>query len=176
MIDAWVIDDGSTTPVSSEVVLETLRARIGTGQLETWLTSSSGRSLGLVTNADRAMAVLLDGEDDPGEHAVDPGAHGSSKGFVLANGQYDVYPNEDTVPIGEAFRIVEHIIREGSRPPFTRCPPTTAWCSSTRWSPHRTSSWARTPATTTRTAPRTTSTATSSADLPGQGRCRREPK
>ncbi len=27
------------------------------------------------------------------------------------------------------------------RPPFTRCPPTTAWCSSNRWSPHRTSPW-----------------------------------
>ncbi|WP_406262312.1 hypothetical protein [Streptomyces nigra] len=43
-----------------------------------------------MTNAERAMVVLLEGEGDPGEHAVDPGAQGSSDGFVLSDGQDDV--------------------------------------------------------------------------------------
>ncbi|MEU0599887.1 hypothetical protein ABZ484_16815 [Streptomyces sp. NPDC006393] len=74
-----------------------------------------------MTNAERAMVLLLDGEGDPGEHAaVDPGAHGSSEGFILANGQYDEYPNEDAVAIGEAFRIVDHIVSEGSWPADAR--------------------------------------------------------
>ncbi|MYX32550.1 MULTISPECIES: hypothetical protein [unclassified Streptomyces] len=116
MIESWVIDDGSTVPVPSEVVLEALRARIDIGQLETWLTSSFGRLVAVVTNTERAMVMLLDGEGDPGEHAVDPGAHGASGGFVLLNGQHDEYPNEDTVPIGDALRIVGHIVGVGSWP------------------------------------------------------------
>lgn len=117
MVETWVIDDGSTTPLSSEAVREALRARIAGGRLDTWLTSSSGRALAFVTNTERVMVVLVDGEGDPGEHAVDPGAGGSSTGFVLANGEHDEYPDEDTVPIGEAFRIVEHIVGEGTWPP-----------------------------------------------------------
>ncbi|WP_307717599.1 hypothetical protein [Streptomyces sp. V4I23] len=121
MTECWVIDDGSSTvPVSSEAVLETLRVRIDSGRLETWLTSSSGRSLAFVTNTERAMVVLLEEEGDPGEHAVDPGTDGSSEGFVLSNGQHDEYPDEDTVPIGEAFRIVEHIVSTGSWPANAR--------------------------------------------------------
>ncbi|WP_123439916.1 hypothetical protein [Streptomyces sp. PanSC9] len=116
MIESWVINDGGTVPVSSEVVLETLRARFGRGQMEIWLSSSSGRSLGFVTNTERAMVMLLEAEGDPGEHAVAPGAVGSSKGFVLSNGLHDEYPDEDTVPVGEAFRIVEHIVSTGSWP------------------------------------------------------------
>ncbi|MFF3355367.1 hypothetical protein ACFYWN_22630 [Streptomyces sp. NPDC002917] len=120
MIEPWVIDDGITVPVLSERVLQTLRARIADGLLETWLTSSSGRSLAFVTNTERAMVVLLEGEGDPGEHAVDPGADGSSEGFVLSNGQHDEYPDEDTVPLDEAFRIIDHIVSKGSRPPNAR--------------------------------------------------------
>lgn len=56
------------------------------------------------------MVMLLDGEGDPGEHAVDPGAEGWSEGFVLGNGQHDEYPNEDTVRLTEGFRIVERIL------------------------------------------------------------------
>ncbi|WP_405901894.1 hypothetical protein OG696_00615 [Streptomyces sp. NBC_00656] len=112
MIESWVVDDGSTV----QVVLETLRAKIGEGQLEIWLTSSSGRKLAFVTNVERAMVVLMDGEDDAGEHAVDPGAEGSSGGFVLSNGQYDEYLDVDTVPLEEAFRIVDHIVGRGSWP------------------------------------------------------------
>ncbi|WP_406344370.1 hypothetical protein [Streptomyces sp. NBC_01578] len=120
MIEPWVIDDGITVPVLSERVLQTLRARIADGLLETWLTSSSGRSLAFVTNTERAMVVLLEGEGDPGEHAVDPGADGSSEGFVLSNGQHDEYPDEDTVPLDEAFRITDHIVSKGSWPPNAR--------------------------------------------------------
>ncbi|WP_189834123.1 hypothetical protein [Streptomyces zaomyceticus] len=116
MIESWVISDDSLVPVSSEMVLEVLRSRIDSGQLETWLTSSSGRSLSFVTNTERAMVMLLEDEGDPGEHAVDPGADGSSDGFVLSNGQDDEYPDEDTLPIREAFRLVEHIVGTGSWP------------------------------------------------------------
>ncbi|MFB7373449.1 hypothetical protein ACFC0D_26780 [Streptomyces sp. NPDC056222] len=120
MIESWVIDDDRTAPVSSEVVPETLRARIDSGQLETWLTSSSRRLLAFVTNTERAMVVLFDGEYGE-QHAVDPGAGGSSEGFVLSNGQDDEYPDEDAVPIGEAFRVVEHIVSTGSWPADGRC-------------------------------------------------------
>ncbi|MFJ5901182.1 hypothetical protein ACIQFZ_38630 [Streptomyces sp. NPDC093064] len=120
MIESWVIDDGSTVPVSSGAVVETLLARAGSAQLETWLTSSLGRSLAVVTNTERAMVMLLDEEGDPGEHAVDPGVEGASDGFVLSNGQHDEYPDRDTVSIGEAFRIVEHIVGTGSWPADAR--------------------------------------------------------
>lgn len=123
MTESWRIEDGDT--VSSSSVVEVLRARIGSGHLETWLTSSSGRSLAFVTNTERAMVMLLDGEGDPGEHAVDPGALGSSEGFVLANGQHDEYPDADTVPIGEAFRIVAHVVS------------TDSWPADARWSVDR---------------------------------------
>ncbi|MER7811850.1 hypothetical protein [Streptomyces sp900116325] len=116
MIESWVIDGGITVPVLSEMVLQTLRARIADGVLETWLTSSSGRSLAFVTNTERAMVVLLEGEGDPGEHAVDPGADGSSEGFVLSDGQHDEYPDEGTVPLEEAFRVVDHIVSKGTWP------------------------------------------------------------
>ncbi|MFE1285799.1 hypothetical protein [Streptomyces sp. NPDC058751] len=116
MIESWVIDDGDTVPVPPGAVPKALRARVGRGLFETWLTSSSGRSVTFVTNTERAMVVLLDGEGDPGGHAVDPGAEGSSEGFVLSNGQHDKYPAQDTVAIDEAFRIVEHIVSTGSWP------------------------------------------------------------
>ncbi|WP_017622434.1 hypothetical protein [Nocardiopsis chromatogenes] len=117
MTEAWVIEDGGGAPVSSETVEEMLRARIAQGRFEALLAGSSGRSLIFVTNGVRAMTVLLDEDGDPGEHAADPGAEGSSGGFVLSNGQHDTYPNEDTVPLEEAFRILGHILRDGSWPP-----------------------------------------------------------
>ncbi|MFE9138889.1 hypothetical protein [Streptomyces sp. NPDC007355] len=73
-----------------------------------------------MTNTGRAMVILLEEEVDPGEHAVDPGAVGSSDGFVLSNGQGDEYPDEDTVSIHEAFRLVEHIVGTGSWPADAR--------------------------------------------------------
>ncbi|SEE65488.1 hypothetical protein SAMN05216532_8192 [Streptomyces sp. 2231.1] len=116
VIESWVINDDSSGPVSSEMVLEALQSRIDRGQLETWLTSSRGRLLAFVTNTERAMVMLLEEEGDPGEHTVDPGAEGLSGGFVLSNGQDDEYPDEDTVPIRKAFRLVEYIVGTGSWP------------------------------------------------------------
>ncbi|MFG2824479.1 hypothetical protein ACGFX4_34245 [Kitasatospora sp. NPDC048365] len=116
MTETWVIDDGSRVAVSSAAVGETLRSRIVSGRFETWLTSTSGRSLAFVTNAERVMVVLFEEEGDPGEHAVTPGAEGSSGGFVLSNGQHDEYPDEDTVPLAEALRIVAHVVGRGSWP------------------------------------------------------------
>jgi hypothetical protein len=117
--DAGGLGDAGEGPVSSQVVLEALMTRIEGGQLETWLTSSSGCLLAFVTNTERATLSLLDGEGDAGEHAVDRGADGSSDGFILANGQHDEYLNEDTVPLGEALRIVRHIVSQGSWPADT---------------------------------------------------------
>ncbi|MFI6099975.1 hypothetical protein ACIA8G_30880 [Lentzea sp. NPDC051213] len=110
---SWTVDGDHLAP---DEVVARLRANIDGGHLETWLTSEPGRLLAFVTNTERAMVMLLDGEGDAGEHAVTPEATGSSDGFVLANGQNDEYPDADTVPISEAFRIVEHVVREGSWP------------------------------------------------------------
>lgn len=114
MTESWRLDDGGA--IGPNAAVDELRARIGRGTLETWLTSSSGRLLAVVTNTRRAMVMLLDGEGDPGEHAVAPGADGWSDGFVLSNGQDDEYPDEDTVPLAEAFRIVRHIVAHGTPP------------------------------------------------------------
>ncbi|MER6885363.1 hypothetical protein ABT368_33635 [Streptomyces althioticus] len=64
--------------------------------------------------------MLLEDEGDPGEHAVDPGAQGSSGGFVPSNGQDDEYPDQDTVPIREAFSLVKQIVATGSWPTDAR--------------------------------------------------------
>jgi len=111
--ERWTVDGAH---LASDETGAVLRARIDAGHLETWLTSESGRMLAFVTNTERAMVMLLDGEGDPGEHAADPEAEGSSDGFVLANGQNDRYQDADTVPIDEALRIVGHVVREGSWP------------------------------------------------------------
>ncbi|GLY50905.1 hypothetical protein [Lentzea sp. NBRC 102530] len=111
MTEPWT-HDGS--PVSDVVAL--LRARIDAGHLETWLTSASGRSLTFVTNAERAMLMLLDGEGDAGEHATTPGVEGASDGFVLSNGQNDEYPDADTVALPKALTIAEHVVRTGTWP------------------------------------------------------------
>ena len=115
MAESWTFDDDPVA-LAADAAVDQLRARIANGKLESWLTSSSGRSLAVVTNTRRAMVMLLDGEGDPGEHAVDPEADGQSDGFVLANGQRDEYPDEDTVPLPEALRIVGHILAHGDAP------------------------------------------------------------
>ncbi|MER5349342.1 hypothetical protein ABT093_03265 [Kitasatospora sp. NPDC002551] len=118
MIESWVMDDDSGAPVPAlpGAVPGILRSRIDAECLETWLSSSAGRSLGFVTNGEQAMVLLLEGEGDPGEHAVDPSADGESDGFLLANGQCDEYPDRDTVPLPGALRIVDHIVTTGSWP------------------------------------------------------------
>ncbi|MGQ4721211.1 hypothetical protein [Streptomyces tunisiensis] len=116
MTESWVIEGAGSSPVPPEAAAQALRARVDAGLGETWLTHANGRSLGLVTNGERAMVMLLADEDDSGEHAVDPGAGGVGDGYVLANGQHDKYPNRDTVPLVEAYRLVEHVVRTGDWP------------------------------------------------------------
>ncbi|WP_033223003.1 hypothetical protein [Kitasatospora phosalacinea] len=118
MIESWAFDD-STAVTSAGAALQKLHERIAAGHLESWLSSSTGRSLGLITNTEQAMILLLDGEDDPGEHAVDPGATGQSSGFVLANGQQDDYPDRDTVSLAQALQAVSHILTTGDPPTDT---------------------------------------------------------
>jgi hypothetical protein len=118
MVDSWTFSDGAH-PVSPEEALSGLRERIAEGRLESWLISSSGRRLAVVSNTERAMVMLLEDDDDPGEHAIDPDAVGWSEGFVLENGQHDAYRNKDTVPLEEAFRIAGHILSSGSPPSDT---------------------------------------------------------
>ncbi|WP_042374982.1 hypothetical protein [Streptacidiphilus neutrinimicus] len=115
MVESWIFDDG-TAAEPAETALQRLRERIAAGRLESWLTSSTGRSLGVISNTERAMVLLLDGDDDPGEHAVDPGATGRDGGYILANGQHDEYPNYDTIHLAQALRIVSHILTTGTPP------------------------------------------------------------
>lgn len=116
MAESWSFNE-SKAPVAADEALDVLCRRIAEGRLESWLASSSGRLLAVVTNTERMMVMRLNDEGDPGEHAVSPGAEGRSRGFVLTNGQDDEYADEDTVPPPEAFRIVRHILTEGSPPP-----------------------------------------------------------
>ncbi|NNH71230.1 hypothetical protein HLB23_15375 [Nocardia uniformis] len=122
MAEQWAIsEEGVPTesrcrPVLSSDVAYLVRARIGRGRYETWFGSSAGRALAIVTNGVRAMVVLLDGDGDPGEHAVDPMAKGGSTGFILAGGQRDEYPDKDTVPLEEALWIVNGIVELGVPP------------------------------------------------------------
>lgn len=118
MTETWCVD-GDGDPVSAVEVTDLLRARMAAGQLETWLTGSSGRSLAWISNTERVLVMLLDDADDPGEHAVDASATGVSGGFVLANGQTDAYPDADTVPLADAFRIVRHLLGTGAPPAGT---------------------------------------------------------
>src|SRR5437762_7720251 len=91
-------------------------ARVAEGLLETWFEHDQGRLLAVVTNDTRAMVMLLNEPGDAGEHATDPSATGQQGGYVLGNGQHDTYDNRDTVPLGQALMIVEHLLDHG-RPP-----------------------------------------------------------
>ena len=90
--------------------------------MTTWLESSRGRTIPLVSNGSRAMVFLLEHSDgDPGEHATDPTGVGSSGGFVLENGQVDEFPDRDTVPVREALRILAHLGTRRSGRGVVRC-------------------------------------------------------
>ncbi|MFD8387742.1 hypothetical protein ACFV2N_00670 [Streptomyces sp. NPDC059680] len=120
MTETWTFD-GDCTAVMAEESVTVLRRRIAESRLETRLTGSAGRLLTVVSNTERALVMLLDEEGDPGAHAVSAGSGGGvSGGFRLANGQCDTYPDEDTVPLDEAFRIVRHMIGTGLPPADTR--------------------------------------------------------
>ncbi|WP_460937952.1 hypothetical protein [Phycicoccus ginsengisoli] len=118
MREQWRISDRPGLTVESTTLAEVVERRVATGTMTTWLESSLGRRIALVSNGSRAMVLLLEHDDgDPGEHAIDPdGGAGSSGGFVLENGQVDEYPDRDTVPMGEALRIVGHLVSDGVPP------------------------------------------------------------
>ncbi|MFD1948229.1 hypothetical protein [Nocardioides aestuarii] len=116
MEEQWHLPE-DTRPVEAPKVAELIQRRVSEGTMTTWLESSRGRTIVLVSNGSRAMVMLLDhGNGDPGEHATDPTAAGSSDGFVLENGQVDEYPDHDTVPMREALRIVTHLVADGTPP------------------------------------------------------------
>jgi hypothetical protein len=107
-------EPGSIEAIS---VVETIERRVSEGTMTTWVESSRGRMIVFVSNGSRALVLLLEHDDgDPGEHAVDPDGDGLSGGFVLENGQVDEYPDRDTVPMGEALRILAHLVSEGVPP------------------------------------------------------------
>ncbi|MFE5094231.1 hypothetical protein ACFRCI_28750 [Streptomyces sp. NPDC056638] len=53
VIEKWNFSEGAP-PVSAEEAVDELGRRIADGELESWLTSSTGRSLAVVTNTERA--------------------------------------------------------------------------------------------------------------------------
>ncbi|MEV6104683.1 hypothetical protein AB0M28_08195 [Streptomyces sp. NPDC051940] len=117
MDSAWVLYGGGGRAYSGAEARLLLRNRMDHGSLETWFVDGAGRMLGVVANGERAMVLLLGAAGDPGEHLVDPGAPGDSGGYVLANGQVDVYADRDTVPFDRACRAVAHLIDVGGWPP-----------------------------------------------------------
>jgi len=113
MDEEWRLPDGAHVDASH--VADLIQRRVAEGSMATWLESSRDRRIGFVGNGSRALVMLLEHPDgDPGEHAVDPAATGSSEGFELENGQVDEYPNADTVPMEEALRIVAHLVGHGT--------------------------------------------------------------
>ena len=115
MAETWSVLDETRT-VSGQEAVEHISAEVEDGRLTTHLESDRGRLLTLVSNGSRAMVVLMGGEGDPGEHAVAPGATGSSDGDVLENGQEDTYDDADTVPIEEALDVVRSVVDSGAPP------------------------------------------------------------
>jgi hypothetical protein len=110
--ERWVLRDSG--PVRSELVEDMLNGRIAAGELTTWLESTVGRTIGLVTNGTRAMLVLMEYEGDAGFHAVDPSATDDTQGgYVLDNGQVDIYADRDTVPLPEALYAMAVLVRTG---------------------------------------------------------------
>ncbi|WP_256725647.1 hypothetical protein [Streptomyces sp. IMTB 2501] len=82
MTETWTFA-GEPMSVTAGEAAVALRRRIAEGRPETWLISSAGRLLTVVSNTERALVMLLDEEDDPGAHAVSAGSHGTSGGFRL---------------------------------------------------------------------------------------------
>jgi hypothetical protein len=114
--EKWRLQDASTF-VGGQAAASLVADRIEAGAYETWFESTTGRMLALVTNADRALVMLLRGEGDPGEHLVEPGASDAqSSGFVLANGQIDSYSTRDTVPLSLAIEVLASVIDGRTHP------------------------------------------------------------
>jgi hypothetical protein len=116
--EEWTVLDEEPV-VSADMAVARVSANVDDGMLTTYFRSDLGRLLVIVSNGARAMVVLMSGEGDAGEHAVSPGAVGSSDGYVLDNGQVDTYEDADTIPLGDALKAVRSIIDSGRPPPET---------------------------------------------------------
>ncbi|GAA4123037.1 hypothetical protein GCM10022415_27670 [Knoellia locipacati] len=115
MGETWsMLDDERTLDGTEAAAL--VSAHVDGGRLTTYFQSDRGRLLTVVSNGVRAMVVLMDGAGDAGEHAVSPGAAGSSDGYVLENGQVDTYEDSDTIPLADAVAAVRSIIDDGGPP------------------------------------------------------------
>ena len=112
-----VLDEGRV--FSGEETVARVSANVENGTPTTYFRSDLGRLLAFVSNGTRAMVVLMSGEGDPGEHAVSPGAVGSSAGYVLDNGQEDTYEDADTIPLPDALKALGSIIDSGRPAPGT---------------------------------------------------------
>jgi hypothetical protein len=109
--ETWSIDGETVDATSFE---DDLRARVSAGVLTTWVESSEGRTLALVSNGARMMVVLMEHVEDPGFHAIDPQADAESQsGYVLDNGQVDTYPNRDTIALDDGVRAAAEVVRTG---------------------------------------------------------------
>ena len=115
MAEEWSVPD-EERKVSGDEAAARVSTNVDDGRLTTYLRSDLGRLLVFVSNGTRAMVVLMSGQGDAGEHAVSPGAVGSSDGYVLDNGQEDTYEDADTIPLADALKAVRSIIDSG-RPP-----------------------------------------------------------
>ncbi|MFK0049426.1 hypothetical protein ACIQU4_36095 [Streptomyces sp. NPDC090741] len=112
----WHLQGSDGHAYSGQEARQLLRHRWDWANQETWFENDAGRLLAVLTNGERAMVVLLDGEDGPGEHLVDPRAEGSSGGYLLSNGQVDGYADRDTVAFDVAGHAVAHMIEHGTWP------------------------------------------------------------
>lgn len=117
--NGWHLDGSTDLLVGRDVNLILIERR-KQGIFETWFAHPDGRRLGFTANGIRVMLVLMTDEDDPGEHAIDPQAEGSSDGFMLLNGQNDTYANRDTVPFSIGMKSLWHIIDVGTWPENVR--------------------------------------------------------
>ncbi|GAA1961061.1 hypothetical protein [Kitasatospora viridis] len=112
----WHLQGSTAHAYSGEEARRLVGNRFDWASQETWFEDEQGRLLAVVTNGERAMVTLMHGAGDPGEHLIDPGAEGSSDGYLLSNGQSDTYADRDTVPFGVAARAVAHVIDHGGWP------------------------------------------------------------
>ncbi|MBT2540063.1 hypothetical protein J7E99_04915 [Streptomyces sp. ISL-44] len=112
----WHLQGSAGHAYSGAEARQLLRNRWDWGNQETWFENEAGRLLAVVTNGERSMVVLLDGEGDPGEHLVDPRGEGSSGGYLLSNGQDDTYADRDTVAFDVAGHAVAYFIEHGTWP------------------------------------------------------------
>ncbi|WP_371677472.1 hypothetical protein [Streptomyces sp. NBC_01276] len=125
MSHRWRLLGSASDGYSGAEARSLLVRRLDWASQETWFDDGRGRLLSVVTNGERAMVALVDGEGDPGEHLVDPRAEGVSGGYLLSNGQIDTYSDRETVPFPVACRAVEHFIEHDAWPHDVvvgRCP------------------------------------------------------